>query len=771
MTSKNSFLVSMKENSKRRLWVWMLSALFFVLALPVTVSITLSQKENTLKYLIDVYGEALAQEALHERLVNNMCGQLGFAGGIFIFVIIVAIASGIQGFSYLYNRKKIDFYMGMPVKRKKRFLIIWLNGIILYVIPYLLGLIISLLIAAGNGAVDGRVLLSAAAAFGVNLLFYLCIYHMAILALMLTGNMVITGLGFLVFCLYEYVVRETLNSYKAMFFRYFNYYGADAAPVLSPFIWYEKIQSTFNYKNTMEAGYIMALAAFALVIGVLAYVCYLKRPAEAAGKAMTFNVTKPVIKVLLTVPMALLAGLLIADSVNYTPRVSQEGIGYMVFTIAVVLVLGNGLIQAIYEFDVKGFLHAKSHILISGVFTALIFLIFRYDLTGYDSYIPKPEQIESFVFLPSYYEEAFGSGARFDENGEYLSDEAYGEKYMFLGQKEEICQLADISIKAYNQLFDKYHDSSEWNVEETGRWADALLVYRLKNGREVRRQIWVNVEDEATALLLDKIIGSEKFKTGYFPGASENLMALLENNGSYKINASYGNMVYWEDMSKKEMMEFLKIYQEDLKRANFSNVKASLPVGVGRISIMEELPDNASYYSRSTRSWYVGMNIYPFYEDCIAWLKEHGYYMDSQLKIEDVEHIQVINNNTEIYNKLAEEQKMTAGSAPLGENYTAAKAVDYAYYGGMDYGEDTIDTRVYVDYSEGPELEKIGECIYPQDMLQSNWDCGISREEDYTVYVYFKADSPMTKKYGSAVGYAFPEGQVPEFVEKDTLYP
>jgi len=168
MTSKNSFLASIRENNKRRLWVWMLSALFFVLAIPVTISITISRQMNNLKYLTEVYGVALAEDAMHERLVNSMCGQLGFSSALPVFTTIIAVAAAIQGFSYLYSRKKIDFYMGMPVKRSKRFRIIWLNGVILYALPYFLGLIISLLIAAGNGAVDGRVLLTAFTAYGVN---------------------------------------------------------------------------------------------------------------------------------------------------------------------------------------------------------------------------------------------------------------------------------------------------------------------------------------------------------------------------------------------------------------------------------------------------------------------------------------------------------------------------------------------------------------------------------------------------------------------------
>ncbi len=780
MTSKNSFLASIKENNKRRLWVWMLSALFFVLAIPVEISITISRQMNSLKLLTDTYGAAFAGEAMRERLINSMCGQLGFSSPLPVLTTIIAVSAGIQGFSYLYSRKKIDFYMGMPVKRSKRFLIIWLNGIILYVLPYFLGLLISLLIAAGNGAVDGRVLFTAFAALGVNIIYYLSVYHMAILALMLTGNLVITGFGFFVFCFYEYMVRYMLQGYRSLFFKYFSYHSMDVAPKVSPFMWYTEIADTFSYKNIINIKYFAALLVFALVIGVISYACYLKRPAEAAGKAMTFQITKPVIKILLTVPMALLIGGVIADMVDYEPATALKGGGYVIFSLALVVVIGSGLIQSIYEFDIKGMVHKKSHIVLSGVITALIFLVFRYDLFGYDAYVPKPEKIESVAFIPSDYETIYGGGARFDEKGEYLSEEEYAKKYMHLTNAEDVCELASLSMEAYNFLSDTTSRADAMVFAPGNKWSTATLLYRLKNGREVYRRIWVNVENEQTAELLDRIIGSDEFKRGYLPGAAENLMGILENTDRYKVGAAYGNTVYWEELAREEIKEFIQVYQKDLARANFSNVKENLPVGMGRITISEEIKGrgygyfSGSEYAYSTRSWDVAMNVYPFYEDTIAWLKEHGYYMEFQLNREDVEHIQIMNHNTEAYNELMQKQSMEAGAVlpELAGGDIAAPSYAYGYHSTLDYEEDTIDTRVYADYTDEEAIDEIVARVYPGDMVEGDWDFGVAGETDYTVYIYFKADSPITRKYGSSmsINYMFPEGQVPDFVKEDTLY-
>jgi len=761
MTSKSSFLANLKENNKRRLWVWVISALVFMLVFPVVTSIVISQAKSGAVYLSETYGAEVAAQLLHERLISNMRRQMGFSIRI-VVVAAVAVISGVQGFSYLYSRKKMDFYMGMPVKRKRRFLILWLNGILLYVLPALLGLLIEMLIAAANGAVDRSVVYSAASAGLVNLWFYLGIYHLTLLAVMMTGNVIITGFGLLVFFLYEYMVRWTINSYKSFFFLYFDYNSTRTEPVFSPFFIYGGLADTFFEEGVIAPKGLALLILFSIITGVLAYVCYLKRPAEAAGKSMTFGITKPVIKILLTVPASLLAGLAAASMAGYEPMVSSDHEGYMIFAILLVVVIGSGVIQVIYEFDLKGALHKKLQILISGVMAVSVFLAFRYDLFGFDSYVPKPEQVESIAFVPQYYEQNMG-GAYFDEQGRYLSQEEYAEKYMYLHNVEDVCNLAEHSIEGYGEISDdirRNYDEEKW-----GRWSESTLLYRLKNGKKVYRRLMVNVDDKQTISLLDKMIGSEEFKEGYMIGASGQLQRLLSEDDHYKIKVSYGNMVYWEEMSRAEAVELLDIYQRELASANFTNIRENVPEGMLRLQISEEIPGGwgryADGYERSTRSWYINVNIYSFYEECLNYLKERGYDMDHQLNPEDVAYIQVMNFNTESGKKLAQEGKELSDMWADGEAVAVTEE---------DYG-DNIDTRVYAEYSGKEEIEKIAACCYPEELMGSyDWDRGVKADSDYWVYVYFNTDSPMTKSYGTSANYRFLEGQIPEFVAEDTAY-
>ncbi|MDE7287720.1 MAG: hypothetical protein K2N55_12895, partial [Lachnospiraceae bacterium] len=374
------------------------------------------------------------------------------------------------------------------------------------------------------------------------------------------------------------------------------------------------------------------------------------------------------------------------------------------------VLIGSGLIQVIYEFDIKGSIHKKSHIVISAVFVALIFIAFRYDLFGYDNYIPNQNQIKSIAFVPEYYEEAYG-GAYFDRNGSYMSGHEYARKNMYLHNVEEICDMAERSMKEFNQI-DIYTADDTY---DRGTWAYATVLYRLKSGREVCRRLWVNVEDEQTVQTLDHIIGSEEFKKGFFMGASDTLTAMLENKeGKYKISTSYGNRIYQQKMSDAQAKEFLAIYQKDLALANFSNIKENIPVGILNFAITEEI--NGSFYmganglvSRASRGWDVGMYIYPFYKDSIAYLKEHGYYMDVQVKLEDIAKIQVVNYNYDIASAMQKERLATAGASAIGMD-DPATLLELGASGKLDT---EIDARVYADYTGEEQIREISECIYP----------------------------------------------------------
>ena len=172
MTSRKSFWASSRENHKRRIWIWIVAVLAQLMAYVGVLTVYLSRinrwnREDRYKTPA-AYKSALCQAAQD---------ALGFQDNLVVIVVGLAIIIGMQGFSYLYDRKKVDLYHSVPVNRNKRFAVIYINGIIIYLTGNLVSLMIGVIVAAVQGAVSGPVMEVIGLGFIWNLLFFLAIYH------------------------------------------------------------------------------------------------------------------------------------------------------------------------------------------------------------------------------------------------------------------------------------------------------------------------------------------------------------------------------------------------------------------------------------------------------------------------------------------------------------------------------------------------------------------------------------------------------------------
>lgn len=753
MTLKNSFWARMKENNKRRIWLWLLSVLSFVIIFPTLTAMTLSRARTSEEYLTASMGEELGRQALYNNMTRDMEVFLGVANPIlWILIAVFAVVSAIQGFSYLYNKRKIDFYMGIPVKRNKRFLIIWLNGILAYYLPYIAGVMLSWLVAAGNGVMTASVFKESIQAFGLYLCFYLAVYHLTILAVMLTGNVIITCFGTAVFFLYEWAVREILTGYKDMFFYSFTYQSNELTPIFSPF------GILFTYSGKSRALGSLYLFLFAAVIGIIAYICYRNRPAEAAGKAMAFKFPQPFIKIFIAVPVALLSGMITSDIIGYRPLYAQGSAGYVIFVMAIVLIVTCCLIQIIYEFDIKGMFHRKFHILISAAAAAAIFIIFRYDVFGFDSYIPPAENVASVAIITPYEYSYYGGEVYYDEELNNVSKTDYIMENMYVtdvGAVNKLLKMSMEEVEKYGNL-SRLFDSEEEGAE----WYRVTLIYRMGNKRNVSRSILINVQDPDTVELLDRIEGSEEYICGVYPGASETLDKLLTEENA-RVSVFYGNNVYQQKISVEEASRLLALYREDIKGTTFSMFRENVNTGSLRLSIEKKKMDYTTYYDTEIR-------IYPFFTRCVEYLKERGLYRETFIDPEDVERIQVMNYHYELEKQYQEEKELQQiPDAEAALNTGRHMAITESK---SEYGAGESDFIRYANYEDEESIKEICDKIYPNSWSSQSWHSSYKRAEDYQVTIYFKSESVMKLGTGAAEGFFFMEDGVPEFVEQDTAY-
>lgn len=207
MTSKNSFLASCRENHKRRIWVWIVAVLSQLLLYGGMMMIYLSRIRG-----YQANGDYRSPAGFQEAMCRAARDALAFSDNLYGTIFILAAIIGMQGFSYLYDRRKVDMYHSVPVSKDKRFAVVYLNGIFIYLAANLSGMILGTVIAVSQKAVNVDVLANAGLAFVWNLFLFLAVYHMMILAVMLTGNRFVTVCVFLAFALYELCLQSQIGS-------------------------------------------------------------------------------------------------------------------------------------------------------------------------------------------------------------------------------------------------------------------------------------------------------------------------------------------------------------------------------------------------------------------------------------------------------------------------------------------------------------------------------------------------------------------------------
>ncbi len=94
----------------------------------------------------------------------------------------------------------------------------------------------------------------------------------------------------------------------------------------------------------------------------------------------------------------------------------------ILFGLIFAFLLSYGIIEIIYNFDIRYAFCYKKQILICAVLSLIIAGVFRFDIFGYDSYIPKEDKIESMSVAISEID---------DDSNYYLAESKYDDKIIY----------------------------------------------------------------------------------------------------------------------------------------------------------------------------------------------------------------------------------------------------------------------------------------------------------------------------------------------------
>ncbi len=611
MISKRLFVNLCSENRKRRLWPIALTVagnffaqIVYAMLLCSSYESRLAMKRTTLPDVIDSFYQ------------NAACGM-----GITALLIVIGLAfiNALQGLSYLFDSRSTDLYGSLPVKREKLFDVASLNGIIIFVIPYVICHIFVMILGISKGFVPVSTI-PVILLGGLSAIICYCMCFFACeLAAILTGHVVVAALAAGTFAAIGPAIHFALQSYmEQFFFSYSNFeheIGVDG--YLSPILIIARISNAMTairFSGFEIIDLVPVLVALVLTI-VLYFACRFLikiRPSESAGKAISFRKTKPFIKCILSVVISLYSGLMFWE-------LSNKFVGFL-FGLVCGLVIMHALMETIFEFDFKACLSHFDTLLISTGVVAIIVAIFVFDPFRYDSWLPRTDRVASVGVSSTY-----GVGHLWTTDKEKKTFDVYpaqvsADTYQFWNMKlTDMAKVEPITVDGakwarenrLKSIFrDKdYYEPYENDYDETQDRRLVDIRWDLKSGREVYRSFYINVADEEIAADYDAIYNSEEFKYGTYALLS----ATADDFTSVKCTDFDGEHKY--QLAPKQREELLEAYKKDILAQTAEEIRGQMPTM--EIFLHDDI----------NNKWgedYANIFVYPSYKNLNQFLEANG---------------------------------------------------------------------------------------------------------------------------------------------------
>ncbi len=658
MTSKNSFFKLLREQTKQRIWLIALACLVSFFAFPVAAALMagsfldMEQITAQAERSAGLLTVEMCRNMASQKLIEEFHDWISPTGPLLLWMIPIAAAiGGLAQFSFLHSRKKTDFFHSLPVKREILFAVSYIGGILYVAVPYMAGLLAAGLLIQVKVmpySVEWGILIKGVLQ---AMSFYILCYSTASAAAVLTGNIVVSILGVFVLFFWGpltvFVVRTYCQVYFSSFYQAEGILNWLSIPNTSPVFFYW----TAGTGTAIKA--VEALAAGAAV-GAAALFLYRKRPSEAAGRAMAFPLSQPLIKMALTVPCALGFSLFFYGL--------RRSFSWGLFGIVCGVLVSACVIEMIYHFDVKRAFAGWKGTIAGAVVSLGVFSVFFFDLTGYDSYLPKQEEIESigvssYLLYENLTQDRTVIGTEQGDEGQiYITGNEPGEyeilKEMEISEEEAVEAVLEIAEAGIFEKKARYQKEAETDMvsvqgEEGGEeettaetaaehpeeFAQIVVQYHLKNGRTATRAYWLNLLDVKEAF--DRLYASSDFKKESYPVFAIDEEELAGAN--FHVFDTYSHI----DMKKEELPELLSVYREEFLQLTADERRMEAPLGY--IQFKTEKMQNTIDQIRAEKGDYTRFNDFAYYpvysgfQHTISLLKDAGVKMADSLKTASID--------------------------------------------------------------------------------------------------------------------------------------
>ena len=727
MTSKNSSFSERIRNYwkyvTRTLWTSIIALVLLCIYYLVGTILMISRSIN--------YAQIYHQSAyvLQQAKYNAVGRVMGFEQLGFAITFFKAMAFAFQGFSYLFDQRKLDFYLSQPTTRARRLWKNYFRAFLTYLLMYVPVMAVSLIIAAAMGAVNEVVLATALAEMVRNIIFFFAIYNITLLAILLTGTLPIAVLVFFYMLAVSWLAGVLLYLFESAFYATFSYYETAqiwASPV------YDRISVFDDLKRLADMnGYYNDFAGFSksfhavltgtidtLITGIVVLVFVVifsrRRRAEHAGHTIVYRPFRWFVKVSVCILVSLSAGYIVYSLYDYVWN--DKFFPMLLAVMLIATVLCGCIVEAIMESNIRKLFDGKLQTLMALALVALIYVVFKGDLLGYDSYIPDASKVESCAFANGDYS-CMVDYEYIDENSDHME----------ITDVETFIKIAEIGMKTQRELAKAQNDDRYVDLG----WNDTNILYRLKDGRQVYRRITIPYNIDTR--LMSKIIDSKEYKEGYFAVFFDDELRKFDED-AYSRTVRYSSSSGEKETSSMPYSELSDAYRKDiLGHYNFTLCNNELPIG--SISYSANIPD-----SDGNRANYVSydLKVYSNFENTIALLRKYGIYSEHNLDVEYIESVCITN-----------------------------------YYPGYDITKMEWDeiNELQVEsvseyYEDKKQIREILDSSYGSGYYGNWFDYRGKFNDQYGIE--FKIRNAHDQYSDTSVYYNFMLGKVPDFVVKDT---
>lgn len=504
MTLRSSFSDLLRENMKRRLWSAALSLLLFFFLYPVAALLSASRAFSPER--AGTFSEDMTQEMIlfmtRRSLHASWISWVSAENPLFCFLLpVTAMILSFSGFRYLQQRQQTDFFHSLPLSRSRLFLAVNLNSLLIVTVPSLvMGLLGGLIMQFHTGYAD---CVPATLLNCLLLILFFCLYSMtAVLAVLLTGNIVVCVLAMGVFLSWGPMLLGILDWMRSDFFR--TAWGP--TPFMDILLQYAS-PSCLTIAIAEPSVLRRALSAFAIAVllFLLNRKLYSIRPSEAAEKAMAFPKTEAPVKCIITFTMGL-AGAMFFHEI-------QDSIGWSFFGLFCGAALTHCIMEIIYRFDFRRLFARKRQLLLCLLLAAAVFSVYRYDLFGYDRYLPAEGQVESAGLFSDPMEAdlvSINSTVRLDDSRNNI----YPVQKVLRGEAEILREMALTDTGSVRRVAEQGIAAADSGTL-FGHPGSVRIAWHLKNGRTVFRCYHMDLGKVRAEL--DSICEDPAFKTAVYP--------------------------------------------------------------------------------------------------------------------------------------------------------------------------------------------------------------------------------------------------------------